>query len=149
MRPVSFKISPRVAMLSIAIVIAPFLTMLTGCAAELERRPDTAAVVGNQARSWELVFASPTTVAYHDQLDPRALPEYARADARLNARPNTPLLASNQWPEPDRPSLRYPRRVWIDTRPESILFFESRSEVFRGGAYPYDGHRGHGAWGFW
>jgi hypothetical protein len=156
MRSRTHQISPRPAAGLVLIVLG--VALLSGCAANLERRPRSEAFAGNQAGSWELVFPSPTTIAYAGDADPRTLPEYSRADSRLNTRPNTPLLASNQWPEPDRPSLRYQRRIYIDPRPENLLFFETRSDYYgpRSGYYTgnttyynYDAAPAQGTWGFW
>ncbi|MBY0262687.1 MAG: hypothetical protein K2Q20_10110, partial [Phycisphaerales bacterium] len=71
-------------------------------------------------------------------------------------RPDAPLLAGYQWPEAERASLAYPRRVSIPTRADSLLFFEGESErrgyrgdgagAWRGGSsYAEPG----GTWGFW
>lgn len=131
--------------------------LLGGCAAPLERRPATEeAFVGDGASSWDLVFDSPSVNRALASADRTGFAEFHRADRRLNVRPDAPLLASNQWPEAERASLAYPRRVSIPTRADSLLFFEGESErrgyrgdgagAWRGGSsYAEPG----GTWGFW
>lgn len=34
-----------------------------------------------------------------------------------------PMLAADQWPEPDRPSLDNPRYISLPSRPETIIYF--------------------------
>ncbi|GEM_PF-3209877 len=137
----------------------PLLALLSACAAPLERRPATEeAFVGAGGASWDLVFDSPGVTTSLASTDRTRLAEFSRADQRLNVRPNTPLLASNQWPEAERASLAYSRRVSIPTRADSILFFEGESErrgyrgygAWRGGGGGSWGYlESGGSWGFW
>lgn len=87
--------------------------------------------VGNQASSAELVFASPSVTRrmLASGQDEQSSWEFARSDAALNMRTDGPMLATNQWPEPERASLLYPRRIWIDTRANTLTYFPTASEA--------------------
>lgn len=95
--------------------------------------------VGNQASSAELVFASPSVTRHMlaSGQDEQSSWEFARADGALNMRSDGPMLATNQWPEPERASLLYPRRIWIDTRANTLTYFPTASEAV--GAWRWHG----------
>lgn len=79
--------------------------------------------------------------------------ELSRNDAALSPHADGPLLATTEWPERERASLAYPRHIYLNNRPDSLLFFENESKYRWGGAS--GGYRGapttshHGVWGFW
>src|SRR5262249_10800783 len=96
-------------------------------------RPDPANQSGG---SWSLVFNTPTGTRGTGGAGPEEFAEYSRNDGVLAARPDGPLLATAEWPERERVSLEYPRRVFLDNRPDQLLFFEYESRYgygYRGG----------------
>lgn len=119
--------------------------MLTGCAAPLTRRPPTEPVVEGEAGSWAMVFPSSRVALAMVDVDPRGLPEYSRNDRALNVRTFGPLTASTQWPDPQRPSLAFPRRVYLNPRADTILFFENEPRGYRSSRSDYDTG---GYWGY-
>lgn len=98
------------------------LAALAACQARVHERPRQPRL-GEQGAAWESVFATPF-VQQRLGDDQSQYPEHARADAALAHRPPQPILATREWPEPQRPSLTRPRRVYLQTRPETLLFFE-------------------------
>ncbi len=125
--------------------------LLSGCAAPLTRRPPTEPIVEGEAGSWAMVMHTPGVASAFADVDPRRLTEFSRNDRSLSVRTFGPVTASGQWPEPSRASLSSPRRVYLNPRADTVLFFESdasdgrpwRSFYGRSG-YPVDG-----AWGGW
>lgn len=97
--------------------------------------------------TWALVLNAPGVARAHAATDPSQFAEYARNDAALGARPSTPVLATNEWPQRARPSLASARRLRLETRADEILFFEPESR-YRPHYYHYN-TGGDGAWGFW
>lgn len=97
--------------------------------------------------TWSLVFNAPGVARAHAATEPRRFADYSRNDAALNVRPITPVLASSEWPERERPSLAYARRLRLETRADEILFFERESR-YRPRYYSVPSGGG-GAWGFW
>ena len=57
-----------------------------------------------------------------------------RNDERLNIRTFDPILATTEWPERERPSLRRPVFVRIHRQPEGFIYYrtEERYEYRRG-----------------
>jgi hypothetical protein len=121
---------------------------------EAETRPDARRgrdeVQGHAGGSWSLVFNGPTVNRALAGTEPREFAEYSRNDGALSYRNDGPLLASSEWPERERASLAYSRRVYLDPRADQLLFFENESK-YRGSS----GYRsapvvpGDGLWGFW
>jgi hypothetical protein len=70
---------------------------------------------------------------------PGNLPEYARRDAALAVAPEaSPLLATNQWPQPSRPDLDYTRTLYLPVgRGEHYPVTYSSDRPL---AYHYRGH---------
>ncbi|MBY0311275.1 MAG: hypothetical protein K2W85_04335 [Phycisphaerales bacterium] len=126
-------------------------TLLSACGAPLARRPATEPIVEGEAGSWSLVMNSPSVAMALADIEPRRLPEYSRNDRALNVRTFGPLTASNQWPEPQRPSLAFSRRVYLNPRADTVLFFETEPRGYRGSRSNYgpSGYPGDGAWGGW
>ena len=124
------KISPAAAIGSAAL-------LLGGCAGTLERSAprDERLFVGNQAASSELVFASPSVTRrmLASGEDETTTWEFARSDGRVNTRADGPLLATAQWPEPERASLTFTRSIWISPNPNTITFSQPPSEAGAGG----------------
>jgi hypothetical protein len=52
--------------------------------------------------------------------------EYRR-DSVAGVREDGPILAVNQWPEPERPSLNNPRYIYVPKQPETMLRFDTYS----------------------
>ncbi len=98
--------------------------------------------------SWGLVFNSPTVNRAHAGTDAREFAEYSRNDAALGYRDQGPVMASSEWPERERASLAYPRRVYLDPRADQLLFFEHESR-YRGSYRYAPVAPGDGLWGFW
>lgn len=83
-------------------------------------------------------------------VDARQLAEYSRNDAALGYRNVGPVMASGEWPERERASLAYPRRVYLDPRADQLLFFENESRYRGAGSYrSVPVGPGDGLWGFW
>jgi hypothetical protein len=148
----------RTAALAAALALA---ALAGACAAPLERRPEPLArdsggePLEGAGGSWAAVLHTPGVARITQYADLTTLPEYARNDAALGNSPRGPLLATAQWPEPARPDLAYPRRVFLDPRPDAITFFQAGPTSYAPyrtypGApnYVVPGDGG-GAWGFW
>jgi hypothetical protein len=79
------------------------------------------------------------------------LPEYARRDAALAVAPEaSPLLATNQWPQPSRPDLDYTRTLYLPvgrgehypvtySSDRPLAYCAYRPWHFRGPHAPHDG----------
>ena len=82
--------------------------------------------MGNQGGAWEAVFAG-AEVSRSERLagaDQAAGPEYARRDDSLSLRPEGPVLATAQWPTPERPSLDRPIWVFIPRSPDTFVVYD-------------------------
>ena len=64
-------------------------------------------------------------------------PERGRLNGDLAWRPATPLLATNEWPQAGRPDVRERRRIFIEDRSNSFIFFLQRSERPPARPWPY------------
>lgn len=60
-------------------------------------------------------------------------PEYGRRDYTLSPASNQPMLATNDWPSPDAPSLDNPRYIYINQNSSTMMFFRPNST----GSSPY------------
>lgn len=101
--------------------------VIAGCQARVAQRvrePEG----GRQGGAWEAVVASAFVNQRLAGQDPRSAPEFARADARLSTA-DGPILATREWPEPARASLDRPRRIYLPTRAENLLYFEQERGV--------------------
>ncbi len=117
---------------------AAFLATLAGCTTTIARRPSLPAM-GTHGSGWEAVLLPPATNAALAMVDRRTLPEYGRRDASLNPQPDAPMLASDEWPQQPRPSLRRYRYLTLPTRPETVIFFSPvRSDTAEPLYIPYN-----------
>lgn len=68
---------------------------------------------------------------------PESRPEMSRRNASMNIADTGARLASDEWPEAARASLRHDRRVYLPRDARTILFFETeldrQSSRYRGG----------------
>lgn len=89
-----------------------------GCATGVPRVESASATRfgGDQGRSAEVVF-SPLDNGGGAEW------EFARRDWAMSVRGDAPLLATTQWPEPERASLENVRRVYIRDRDGSYTYF--------------------------
>lgn len=132
--------------LGAGVVVAGSL-VLVGCAGPVERRMPTEPEPTLETGSWGGVMLPPTTQLALAGHDPRTDPEYARSDRRLNPKPDTVIAATSQWPQPERDSLWYTRRVYFDPRAEVYTVFDKDSRYRGYSGYGY-GREGYGwSWG--
>jgi len=84
-----------------------------------------------QGGAWQAVL--PGTVV-SGLLAPEESPHWieVRRDASLTPRPIEPLLASESWPEPRRPSLERPRFVRVIRSADGFIYYrvERRQELY-------------------
>lgn len=92
---------------------------LTGCASEKASRV-TEAPAHAPAR-WQAVMLPEETAAETSDIVWAWWDE--RRDGEVGVRYQEPLLASNQWPEPERASLERPRYISLPNRPDTLLYF--------------------------
>lgn len=59
---------------------------------------------------------------------PEVRPEMTRRNASMNIADTGARLASDEWPEAARASLRHERRVYLPRDERTILFFETERE---------------------
>jgi hypothetical protein len=140
-RPISTRVS-RPGAASVALVLAPMLAGLAGCAGPVPRREASAAAyAGNQGSASETVFSTPEVADALALSNEPVGPEYARRDSLLSADPRGPLLATAEWPEPARASLERPRYIRVrDDRDRFTFFLHERSHrdrVWWGSPYPH------------
>lgn len=81
-------------------------------------------------------MSTPEVTERLSDTDLAQLPEFARADGRLSIDTNSPILASDAWPQPYRADLDTPRYLYIRDRNGTFTFFGVRR--YGGG---YDGYR--------
>lgn len=106
-----------------SLAMALFLVLIAGCARS--ERVGTGEYVAPRS---EALFLPPELAANAS----RESNEWeSRNTHRLSIRTPEPMLASNQWPQPDRPSLERARYYTIQRQPESILYFRSGRETYR------------------
>lgn len=103
-----------------------------GCSSGPVERRDRPVAVADQAQSWETVFASPSVLfagaGGAGDVDANQGWEYARNDHRLNARTDSYLSASSEWPERERPRLDRARRISLPRDANQIIYFRTESE---------------------
>ncbi len=98
--------------------------LLAACSSSSVPRRSGSASYPNQAGSWSAVFA-PADLANQSHYDWEA----SRNDHRLATQSPTYLSASNDWPQPERPSLDYARRLTLPRDASQIIYFQTESEA--------------------
>jgi hypothetical protein len=102
---------------------------MAGCGADraghsvtLQPPAITPAEKPSQGGSWQAVLPGAVVSGL---LGPEAAPGWveSRRDSSLTPRPIEPLLASEAWPEPRRPSLERPRFVRVVRSPEGFIHY--------------------------
>ena len=86
------------------------------------------------------VFRSPRASAELMGAPDEAMPEFYRRDEQLGGTPG-PLLATSQWPQPEAPSVDYPRYVWLPRDASTYQYFQRPSEAYgryRGDRYGWN-----------
>lgn len=116
-------------------------TLLGGCVssgprAHLVRQPQ------GLGGSSEALFLPPTTEAALADTDLSAMPEAWRNDASMAIENDGPLLATSQWPTPERPSIERYRYVSMPRNAGTVLIFLPQ-QTWHGAR---GGHGGHGHW---
>lgn len=127
----------RVAQAAGAGGLTAMLVLATGCGPrEIDRREARALyAAGDQGGAWEAVLPTPEITAALEGIDPSMFAEFGRADDRLGAGTDGPLLATAQWPEPARATLERPRQILARDRDGRLTFFETER--------PHHGHSHH------
>ncbi len=100
-----------------ACVVAAALA--AGCATSVERRPGwgDGVAAGGQGAAWEVVFPAP------DMSGEPEGDELLRRNLALNERVEAPLEAIDSWPQPARPTIERPWRLYFSTSGREYLFF--------------------------
>ncbi|MEL7473995.1 MAG: hypothetical protein AAGK04_11825 [Planctomycetota bacterium] len=111
------------------------LAALSACTAQRPARPAEIAASRAPERA-ESVFLTRRLAEQRARDIYAAIPgpEFARRDATLNHRPPTPILASDDWPQPARASGEFISRFRTSPSARSFTFF-------RGPGYERFGHR--------
>lgn len=60
-------------------------------------------------------------------VDESQLPEYGRRDALLSPSSPSPMLASQEWPQPEQPSLENPTYIYVNSNANTQMFFRPDS----------------------
>jgi hypothetical protein len=101
-------------------LILPVATALSGCAG------DRSASVNTPVQSpgrWEAVVMPGETEETYASLAAEGAWWDARRDRDLAVRIEGPLLATDQWPAPERTTLERTRYITLPTRAETIIIF--------------------------
>lgn len=98
-----------------------------GCGSSVPHRRASLAPAGSAADSWHVVLPSPVTPEYAEIQPGDAA--YGRRDATLAIRPD-PVVdgVAASWPSPERPSLSETRRLYLNNRPETVVYFRGAQE---------------------
>jgi len=104
----------------------PTLAMVACSSAPVARRTEPRFQLHGSDTPAALVFSDPDFDQPASAL--ASQPEYARLDTDLSPRLTQAQQARDQWPEPDRPSLRDYRRLYFNTRAGDYLYFDARRE---------------------
>lgn len=112
----------------VSVVGAVSLMLVAGaCGSAVPHRRASLGPAGTAADSWHVVLPSPVTHEYAEiQPGDEA---YARRDTALALRPD-PIVdgVAASWPSPERPSLSETRRLYLNNRPETVVYFRSAHE---------------------
>ncbi len=78
--------------------------------------------------SWHAVLPSPVVTAY-DEIGPHDL-AYSRRDSELAIRSEATVNGvADSWPSPERPSLSQTRRLYLNNRPETVVYFRDSYQL--------------------
>lgn len=109
----------RAILVCFAAAIVPFF--LVGCGSSVPHRRASLSPSG-AGDSWHAVLPSPI-VSASDEIGQGDL-AYARRDDALALRADAPLNGvAESWPSPERPSLAQTRRLYLNNRPETVVYF--------------------------
>ena len=102
--------------------------LLAGCARpsrhEQRERPVRSALAPDANEAAIVAVGTPASALVE-------LDVYSRRDRQLAVRSEASLGMNDQWDPPLRPDAYRPRRIWIDTSPGSLLYFEPERQVWR------------------
>lgn len=116
----------RLAMPALA---ATAIALLAGCShGRLVRRSEPRIEHPSSNAPAAIVFSDPALA-----LPPELDPNFARRDPSLSPLYVAALQARDQWPEPERPSLRDTRRLQLNARPDTYLYFDGGDSGWGGG----------------
>jgi hypothetical protein len=94
---------------------------LTGCSAPLGGAELAAPrSTGNHS---QVIFSTPEITAAYAGIDDAQLPEFSRRDAQMAIASNEPLLATTQWPQPERTSIEQARYIRLVTSPDQFIIY--------------------------
>lgn len=98
-----------------------------GCGSAVPHRRASLGPAGTAANSWHVVLPSPVTSEYGEIQPGDAA--YARRDMALALRPELGVDGvADSWPSPERPSLSETRRLYLNSRPETMVYFRSSNQ---------------------
>lgn len=117
---------PARAALAAAMAFLVGLAMVACSSAPVARRTEPRFQLHGSETPAAIVFSDPAVDTRTADLATH--PEYARLDADLSPRVASAPQARDEWPEPDRPSLRDYRRLYFNTRPGDYLYFDAQRE---------------------
>ncbi len=106
--------------------------LLTACAAPVrppEARRGPGMHLGSSGAAWDAVLPGPLVSAAG--LTPEYSPEFARRDAALSHRPNTAVVALDDWPQRARPDLDRARRFNMPRNADAVLYFDLEQPASR------------------
>jgi hypothetical protein len=105
--------------------LASLLLLLGACASQQPAPAASAAPARTPHPSgrWETVFLTTDAAATLAEYDQSELPGYDRRDADINFAPSQPLLATAQWPEPDRTDLQWQRYLVLPRHADTVIYF--------------------------
>lgn len=107
-------------------IAATALVVAGGCGSSVPHRRVSLAPTGASS-SWNTVLPSPATEEF-DEIRPGDL-AYARRDSEMAMRHELPVNAvTDSWTTPDRPSLAQTRRLYLNNRPETVVYFRGQRE---------------------
>ncbi|CAN5787817.1 hypothetical protein BH11PLA1_BH11PLA1_15930 [soil metagenome] len=110
--------------------------------------------IGTTKYNSSQLFLTPAIEAADAGLAEGDRPETSRGDARLALDAGGPVLATAQWPQPEAPSLEYPRYIYNPTAPNTFVVYLPRYSYASGGsssrAWVANGYRDRRApFGYW
>lgn len=123
---------PRVHMVMGAALTACLSLASLGCSSPVARRVEPRfRLHGSEA---------PAAIVFSDPGSPELAtigPELARLDGTLSPRIASAQHAIDAWPEPARPSLRHTRRILVNQRPDTFIYFDRVPDRSGRGSHPW------------